>query len=61
MTEAWALAGQRLFAGAYLEHARLFFQADPAARYERLVFALSGARAAGVETLGMLSRAPKPR
>jgi biopolymer transport protein ExbD len=36
----------------------LFFSADAQARYERLVVALSGAKEAGAETLGMVIKTP---
>jgi biopolymer transport protein TolR len=37
---------------------RLFFLPDTQARYERLIAALNGAREAGAETLGMMTKAP---
>ncbi len=36
----------------------LFFMPDAQARYERLVVALSGAKEAGAETLGMVTKTP---
>jgi len=38
----------------------LFFMPDAQARYERLITALSGAKQAGAETLGMMTQGERP-